>query len=70
MSNESITWKFNLSKAPWWGGQIEKVNWAHDANITTAKAHLKWAELKDVLLDIEVNLKKRPLTYIEDDTVY
>ena len=70
MSNESITWKFNLSKAPWWGGQIEKVNWAHDANITTGKAHLKWAELKDVLLDIEVNLKKRPLTYIEDDTVY
>ena len=23
LSNESITWKFNLSKAPWWGRQFE-----------------------------------------------
>ena len=25
LSNESVTWKFNLSKAPWWGGQFERL---------------------------------------------
>ena len=22
---EQIKWKFNLSKAPWWGGQFKKI---------------------------------------------
>ena len=34
------------------------------------KAHLKWAELEEVLLDIEVNLNNRPLTYIEGDVAH
>ena len=25
LSNESVTWKFNLSKAPWWDGQFERL---------------------------------------------
>ena len=28
---------------------------------------LTWAEFEDVLLDIEITLNNRPLTYIEDD---
>ena len=31
---------------------------------------LKWSELEEVLLDIEVKLKNRPLTYIEEDLEY
>ena len=30
---------------------------------------LKWAELQDVLLDIEVALNDRPLSYVEDDSL-
>ena len=72
LSNESITWKFNLSKAPWWGGQFEQLIGLTKQTIyiTIGKAHLKWAEPEEVLLDIEVNLNNRPLTYIEDDTAY
>ena len=28
---------------------------------------LTWSELEEVLLDVEVNLNNRPLTYIEED---
>ena len=34
------------------------------------KASLSWNELESVLLDVEVNLNNRPLTYIENDIQY
>ena len=72
MSNESITCKFNVSKAPRWGGQFELLIGLTKQTlyITIGKAHLKLAELEKVLLDIEVNLNKRPQTYIEDDIAH
>ena len=43
LRNESITWKFNLSKAPWWGGQFEwLIGLAKQTlYITVGKVHLK-----------------------------
>ena len=72
LRNESITWKFNLSKAPWWGGQFEwLIGLAKQTlYITVGKVHLKQAELVEVLLVIEVNLSNRPLIYIEDDIAH
>ena len=56
LSNENITWKFNLSKAPWWGGQFERLIGLTKQTLYIAigKAHLQWEELEEVLLDIEV----------------
>ena len=34
------------------------------------KTSLSWNELESVLLDVEVNLNNRPLTYIKDDIQY
>ena len=31
---------------------------------------LTWSELEEVLLDVEVNLNNRPLTYIKDNLKY
>ena len=61
LSNESITWKFNLSRAPWWGVQFEQLIGLtkHTLYIITGKANLKWAELEKILLDVEVNLNNR-----------
>ena len=72
LSNKSTTWKFNLSKAPLWGGQCERLIGLTKQilYITIRKAHLKWANLEEVLLDIEVNLNNRPLTYIEHDIAH
>ena len=37
---------------------------------TIEKAQLTWAELEEVLLDIEIILNNRPLTYIEKEINY
>ena len=62
-------WQFNLSRAPWWGGQFERL-----IGLVKRALHksiggglLTWAELQDVLLDVEVTLNNRPLSYVEDD---
>ena len=56
LSKNRIRWQFNLSRAPWWGGQFERLI-----------GLVKRAELKEVLLDIEIALNERPLSYVEDD---
>ena len=39
-------------------------------NRTIGKSKLTWAELENVSLDIEIILKNRPLTYIEEEIDY
>ncbi|XP_068726453.1 uncharacterized protein [Montipora capricornis] len=64
-----IKWKFNLSRAPWWGGQFErKVGLVKSAlNKTVGNSLLTWAELEEILLDVEFALNNRPLSYADDD---
>ena len=72
LSKERIIWKFNLSRAPWWGGQYERLLGITKQSLhkSISKSLLTWSELEGVLLDIEVNLNNRPLTYIEEDIEY
>ena len=69
LANNHITWKFNLSRAPWWGGQFERmvglVKQALYKNV--GRATLTWNELADLLQDVEPTLNNRPLGYVEDD---
>jgi hypothetical protein len=64
-----IVWQFNLSRAPWWGGQFERMVGLVKRALykTTGRANLSWKELEEVLLDIETTLNNRPLSYVEDD---
>ena len=68
----NIEWKFNLSRAPWWGGQFKRmVGLVKNALYKTiGKATLSWRELEEVLLDVENTLNNRPLMYVEDDIEY
>ena len=69
LTHHHIAWQFNLSRAPWWGGQFERmiglVKQAFYKSV--GGAHLTWGELEEVILDVEVTLNNRPLTYVEDD---
>ena len=69
LAHHHIAWQFNLSRAPWWGGQFERmiglVKQAFYKSI--GGAHLTWGELEEVILDVEVTLNNHPLTYVEDD---
>ena len=69
LEEHNITWKFNLSRAPWWGGHFERligvVKKAMHKSI--GGATLNWQELSEVMLDIEIHINRHPLCYVEDD---
>ena len=69
LSKNQVKWQFNLSRASWWSGQFERLIGLVKRALhkTIGNGLLNWEELKDVLLDVEVALNDRPLSYMEDD---
>eukprot|EP00795_Rhopilema_esculentum_P000506 gene506-10185_t len=69
LREQSIKWQFNLSKAPWWGGQYERIIGLTKQVMyrILGKAKLSYDELQEMMLDVEITLNNRPLSYIEDD---
>ena len=64
-----IKWMFNLSRAPWWGGQFERLVGVMKQALYKSIGHgnLRWKELEEVLLDVETTVNNRPLSYVEED---
>ena len=69
LAHQEIKWKFHLSRAPWRGGQFERLIGLKKNTMykSTGSTMLTWNEFEEVLLDIELNLNNRPLIYAEDD---
>ena len=66
LQDNAIQWQFNLSCTPWWGGQFERLI-AVAMYKTIEGASLNWAELDEVVLDVEIQVNLWPLSYVEDD---
>ena len=69
LQDHQIQWQFNLSKASWWGGMFERMVGLVKNSLykVVGSAKLTNKELQEVLLDIQIALNNRPLTYCEDD---
>ena len=69
LAKHVIKWQFNLSRAPWWGGQFGKMVGLVKQSLykSIGKSKLKWSEFEELLLDVEITLNNRPLSYIDDD---
>ena len=69
LSERSVQWKSNLSLAPWWGGQYERLTGLFKRAFykSVGNGMLTLEKLEDVVLDVEVALNDRPLSYLEDD---
>ncbi|XP_044170032.1 uncharacterized protein LOC122954068 [Acropora millepora] len=69
LAKEEISWKFNLSRALWWGGQFEGLVSLFKRAFykTVGGGMLSWVELSEVVLEVETQLNRRPLSYVEDD---
>ena len=69
LAKQNIQWQFNLSRAPWWGGQFERLIGVMKRSMYKAigNGHLRWHKLEEVILDVETTLNNRPLGYLEDD---
>ena len=62
----SIEWRFNVLKTPWWGGLFERLVRLTKRSLRKAlgQAKLSHDELLTALIEIEMALSSRPLTYI------
>ena len=69
LAHQNIRWQFNLSRAPWWGGQFERLIGLvkSSLNKTIGSGMLTWKELCEVMLDVEMAVNSRPLSYVEED---
>ena len=64
-----IEWRFNLARAPWWGGFFERMVGTVKRCLkkVLGNARLTFDELVTVLLEIEQTVNGRPLTYEYDE---
>ena len=71
LSKERIKWNFILPKAPWWGGYYERLIRIVKECLrkTLGKARLTYEELETLLLDVEMVINSRPLTYLNNETM-
>ena len=69
LASNEIRWQFNLSRAPWWGGQFERLVGLVKRALhkTIGRGFLTWDELREVILDVEVAINSRPLSYVDED---
>ena len=69
LAEKWITWRFNLTRAPWWGGQFERLAGVFKRAFykTIGGEMLSWTELCEVVIEVETQLNQRPLSYVEDD---
>jgi hypothetical protein len=65
----NINWRFNMSRSPWWGGFFERLIGIMKISLskTIGKALLRFEELEEALLDVEVFMNNRPLCYVGEE---
>ena len=67
--NHKVKWKFNLERAPWWGGFFERMVRCVKRCLKKIlkNAKLTYEELLTVVVAIECVLNSRPLTYVSSE---
>ena len=69
LTEKRIKWKYNLAKAPWWGGFYEHLIKSVKSCLKkcVGRASLSFDELHTTLVETEGVLNSRPLTYLYSD---
>ena len=68
-TKHGIKWRFNIARAPWWGGMFERMVRSTKRCLLKAvgKQKLTYEELSTVLTEVEAVLNNRPLMYIDEE---
>ena len=69
LSGLKVKWKFNLEKAPWWGGFFERMiqSMKRCLKKTIGKARLTLDELTTVVVQVEGILNSRLILYVSSE---
>lgn len=64
-----VEWKFNVERAPWWGGIFERMvrSTKRCLKKIIGRAKLTYDELLTSLIEVEMVINSRPLTYVSPD---
>lgn len=63
-----VEWKFNVERAPWWGGIFERMVCSTKQCLkVTGRARLSYDKLLTSLVEVKMVINLRPLTYISPD---
>jgi len=64
-----VTWKFNVPRAPWWGGFFDSMVRSVKPCLTKTfgTARVDYEEFETTLVEVEGILNSRPLTYVTED---
>ena len=64
-----VEWAFNLPKAPWWGGVFERLikSTKRCLKKMIGQAKLTYDELLTAVIEVEMILNSRPLSYVSAD---
>ena len=64
-----MKWTFNLEKAPWWGGVFERLvrSVKRCLKKTISGARLTYEELLTVVIEVEMILNCRPLSFVSSE---
>ena len=70
LTAHKIQWRFNLAKSSWWGGIYERLirDLKKALYKSLGRCHLSFDNLEMVIMDIEINMNNRPLTYVESES--
>ena len=69
LTEVGIEWKFNLEKAPWWGGIFERLvkSVKRCLRKIIGQAKFSYDELNTALVEVEAIINSCPLTYVSLD---
>ena len=69
LTNNKVTWKFIVERAPWWGGFYERLVKSAKSVLkeVIGRTSLNFEELRTLLIEVESVLNARPLTYVQED---
>ena len=69
LAEYSISWKYNVALAPWWGGFFERLvkSTKRCLKKILGTARVTYEELLTIIVETEGILNSRPLTYVSDE---
>ena len=70
LTNQRISGKFIVARAPWWGGFWERMVQTVKRSLrkSIGRATLRFDELNTILIEVKSTVNCRPLTFVYDDT--
>ena len=66
-----VEWKFNLEKAPWWGGLLKRLVRVTKRCLRkmVGQARLSYDEMHTAIVEVEAVINSRPLTFLNAEDI-